>query len=140
MVASSGRGQMPGNSYRGCRHAIAISRPISGVAPLHSQFRMGGFLDLSGLRVGELTGQHAARLGASYYRHVGDSVLFPAFVGLSVEAGNTWDDRSAIGRRGAVESLSLWAGIGTPLGPFYVGAARTDGGRDSFYLALGSVF
>jgi NTE family protein len=113
---------------------------ISGVAPLHSQFRMGGFLDLSGLRFDELTGQHAARIGASYYRHIGDSVLLPAFAGVSLEIGNTWDDRDAIGRGGAIESVSVWGGIGTPLGPLYVGAGRTDDGRDSVYLALGSVF
>jgi NTE family protein len=112
----------------------------SGVAPLHSQFQMGGFLDLSGLRFEELTGQHAARLGASYYRHIGDSVLLPMFAGFSVEVGNTWNERSAIGRREAVESVSIWVGVGTPLGPLYLGAGRTDEGRDSLYLALGSVF
>jgi NTE family protein len=113
---------------------------ISGVAPLHSQFRMGGFLDLSGLRFNELAGQHAARLGASYYRRIGDSVLFPAFAGVSVEVGNTWNERGAIGRHGAVESVSVWGGIGTPVGPFYLGAGRTDEGHDTLYLALGTIF
>ena len=43
-----------------------------------------GFLDLSGLNEDQLNGQHAARIGASYYRRIGDLTLFPAFAGISV--------------------------------------------------------
>jgi NTE family protein len=112
----------------------------SGNAPAHSQFRLGGFLDMSGLRRNELMGQYAARIGASYYRQIGDIALLPAFAGISLELGNVWDDRSAISARSALAAASLWAGVATPLGPFYVGAGRTDDGSSAVYLALGGVF
>jgi NTE family protein len=113
---------------------------VSGNAPLHSQFRLGGFLDMSGLRHNELSGQNAARIGTSYYRRIGDVGLLPAFAGISFELGNVWEDREAISRRSAIAAVSLWAGVGTPLGPVYVGLGRTDDGRDALYLALGPVF
>ncbi|MEJ2343073.1 MAG: hypothetical protein P8Y10_12815, partial [Gemmatimonadales bacterium] len=47
-----------------------------------------GFRDLSGLNSGQRTGQYVTRLGATYYRRIGDLALFPAFVGFSVEVGN----------------------------------------------------
>src|SRR5690606_13588139 len=69
---------------------------ISGEAPVSSRVRLGGLFDLSGLNRNQLSGQHAVRIGTSYYRRIGDLALFPAFAGISLELGNVWDDRSAI--------------------------------------------
>lgn len=113
---------------------------ISGTAPLHLAFRMGGFLDLSGLTQNQLTGQNAARIGLNYYRRIGDLALFPAFAGISVELGNMWDRRSDIALDDTRLGGSLWAGVDTPVGPIYVGYGMTEDSLDAFYVYLGRAF
>jgi NTE family protein len=112
----------------------------AGDAPVHSQFRLGGFLDLSGLIRNQLTDQQAARIGLNYYRRVGNSALLPAFAGISLERGNVWRLREDMSWRGAIAAAALWAGVATPVGAVYVGAGRTDDGRSAFYLVLGGAF
>jgi NTE family protein len=113
---------------------------VSGTAPAHSLFRVGGFRDLSGLTRNELSGQNAGRIGVTYYREIGDLALFPAFAGVSFERGNVWDDRRGVSFRGAIAATSVWAGIATPIGPVYLGAGRTEDGRRAVYLSLGAAF
>jgi NTE family protein len=120
--------------------SLRYDATISGVAPVNSLFRMGGFYDLSGINRNELAGQHAVRVGASYYRRIGDLALFPAFAGVSVEVGNVWQSRHDISLRGSIVGGSFWAGVSTPVGPVYVGYGRAEGGLDAFYIALGRVF
>lgn len=126
------------------RHTLASTlrydTTISGVAPINAVYRFGGFFDLSGLSRNQLSGQHVARVGASWYRQIGDLALFPAFAGISVELGNAWDSRSEIGIDDAIFGASLWAGVDTPVGPIYVAYGITEGGRDAFYVFLGRVF
>lgn len=113
---------------------------MSGEAPLNRQFQMGGFLDLSGLSHDQLTGPYATRIGASYYRRIGDLALFPAFAGVSLELGNVWAARSEISAKSAILGGSLWAGVQTPVGPVYVGYGHAEGGAGAFYVYLGRVF
>ena len=113
---------------------------ISGQAPDSRLFRMGGFFDLSGLNRNQLYGQHAARLGASYYRRIGDLALFPAFAGMSLELGNVWQDRDDISTNGSLLGGSFWAGVDTPVGPVYVAYGLAEGGEDAFYISLGRIF
>jgi NTE family protein len=88
----------------------------------------------------QLFGQHATRIGASYYRRIGDLALFPAFAGVSVEFGNVWESRSDINAHDSILGGSFWAGVSTPVGPVYVGYGRAEGGEDAFYISLGRVF
>jgi len=113
---------------------------IEGVAPLTSSFRMGGLFDLSGFGRQTLSGQHAARVGASFYRRVNNLALFPAFVGLSLEYGNVWNTRSEINWGSALLGGSIWIGIDTPIGPIYGAYGRAREGASQFYLVLGRVF
>jgi NTE family protein len=113
---------------------------ISGEAPLNRLMTVGGFLDLSGLNRNQLSGQNATRLGAAYYRRIGDLALFPAFAGVSVEVGNVWQSRSEISAHSAIVGGSLWAGVQTPVGPVYVGYGRADNGSSAFYVFLGRIF
>jgi len=113
---------------------------ISGMAPNSRLFRMGGFFDISGINRNQLSGQHAARLGAAYYRRIGDLALFPAFAGMSLELGNVWESREDISTRNSLFGGSFWAGVSTPVGPIYVGYGRAEGGEDAFYVSLGRVF
>lgn len=113
---------------------------ISGEASASRLFRMGGFFDISGINRNQLSGQHAARVGASYYRRIGDLALFPAFAGVSLEVGNVWQSRSDISADASLVGGSFWAGISTPVGPVYVGYGRAEGGEDAFYVSLGRIF
>ncbi|HVY65583.1 MAG TPA: patatin-like phospholipase family protein [Gammaproteobacteria bacterium] len=126
------------------RHTILTSlrydETVSGVAPVDSLFRMGGFFDLSGISRNELAGQHAVRIGASYYRRIGDLALFPAFAGVTLEVGNVWQSRGDISLNSSIVGGSFWAGVSTPVGPVYVGYGRAEGGLDAFYISLGRVF
>ena len=113
---------------------------ISGSPPLDRSFRIGGFLDLSGLAEEQLIGKYAARLGASYYRRIGDLALFPAFAGLTVEIGNAWYARDDVSFGKAIVGGSVWAGVDTPVGPIYVGYGRTEQKLDAVYVHLGRAF
>ncbi len=113
---------------------------ISGEASASRLFRMGGFFDISGINRNQLSGQYATRLGAAYYRRIGDLALFPAFAGMSLELGNVWASRADISARDSIFGGSFWAGVDTPVGPIYVGYGRAEGGEDAFYVSLGRVF
>ena len=113
---------------------------VSGTAADSRLFRMGGFFDISGLNRNQLSGQHATRVGAAYYRRIGDLALFPAFAGMSLEVGNVWTSREDISADDSIVGGSFWAGVDTPVGPVYVGYGRAEGGEDAFYISLGRVF
>jgi NTE family protein len=113
---------------------------ISGDAPLDRLFRMGGFFDISGLNRNQLTGPHAMRVGAAYYRRIGDLALFPAFAGVTFELGNVFQSRGEVSGSNSIFGGSLWAGVSTPVGPVYVGWGSTDEGDHAFYVFLGRVF
>jgi NTE family protein len=113
---------------------------ISGESPAFGLFRFGGFRDLSGLNSGEITGQNVARIGASYYRRIGDLALFPAFVGISAEVGNAWESRGDMSLKGSIWGGSIWAGVDTPAGPVFMAYGSAEGGQDAFYVFLGRLF
>ncbi|MDX1480249.1 MAG: patatin-like phospholipase family protein [Woeseiaceae bacterium] len=105
-------------------------------------YPLGGFLRLSGLARGEISGPHAGVARVVYYRRSGETGggLFeiPLYLGASLEAGNVWQRRSDIAFDGAVTSGSLFLGMDTYLGPLYLAAGFAEGGRSNFYLSLGS--
>ncbi len=119
---------------------VRYDRTFRGTAPVNAAHRFGGFFDLSGLNRNQLWGQHAARLGANWYRRIGDFALFPAFAGVSMEVGNVWNEEFGSGFDTAMFGTSIWAGVDTPVGPIYAAYGRTDSGQDAFYVFLGRVF
>ncbi len=119
---------------------VRYDRTFKGTAPVNAAHRFGGFFDLSGLNRNQLWGQHAARLGASWYRRIGDFALFPAFAGISMEVGNVWNHQFGSGFDTAMFGTSIWAGVDTPVGPIYAAYGRADSGQDTFYVFLGRVF
>ena len=104
-------------------------------------FPLGGFLRLSGLERGAISGPHAGVARAIYYRRSGDSgslLQMPFYVGASIEAGNAWQSRSEISMSSLLLHGSLFAGLDTFLGPLFIGAGLGEGGNSSFYLFLGA--
>jgi NTE family protein len=105
-------------------------------------FPLGGFLRLSGLARGEISGPHAGLARLVYYRRVGNgngSLLdMPLYFGGSLEAGNAWLDRSDIGFDDLIANGSLFAGLDTFFGQLYLGAGFSENGDTNFYLFLGN--
>jgi len=106
-------------------------------------YPLGGFLRLSGLARGEISGPHAGVARLVYYRRSGNTGggLFdiPVYLGASLEAGNVWQDRSDIGFDSTILNGSLFLGLDTFFGPVYLAAGLAEGGRSNFYLSLGRV-
>lgn len=101
-------------------------------------FNLGGFLQLSGLRTNQLSGNYLAfgRL-VGYHQFATVPIVGRAiYVGGSFEAGNTWDTSSEISAN-LRTSGSAFIAADTWLGPFYVGWGIASGGQRSFYLYLG---
>lgn len=109
---------------------------------LQDYFPLGGFLRMSGLERGEISGPHAALTRLIYYRRVGESagglLDVPVYFGASLEAGNVWQSRSDISFDSMHINGSVFAGLDTYIGPIYLAAGFAEGGRTNFYLFVGS--
>ena len=123
---------------------------LSGSAGLTSQgdgrslgdFRLGGFLQLSGLDDNQLIGRHKLLGRGIFYHRLSERapiVDFPIYLGGSIEVGNTWDDLGDVSFGNLRTAGSLFMGADTPLGPFIL-AGGLSRGNGALYLILGRVF
>jgi NTE family protein len=107
-------------------------------------FPLGGFLNLSGIAPETLSGRHFAIARALYYRQIGRGgegfLNVPAYAGLSLEAGNVWDDRGDISFGSSLKQGSLFFGFDTLFGPVYIGTGFGEDSDSNFYLFLGRTF
>jgi NTE family protein len=117
-----------------------LGTTFDGTAPQESEFRTGGFLNLSGLDQNALSGQHFGMLSVGTLRRLGDIDLLPAYIGGSLEVGNAWQRRDDIDVDGLITAGTVFIGLDSFLGPLYVGYGLAEGGRGSFYLFLGRIF
>lgn len=101
-------------------------------------FRLGGFLRLSGLAAGEISGPHTALARAVYYRRLGGTPVTPFYLGGSIETGNAWQDRADMSFDSLLLNGSLFAALDTFLGPLFLAAGFSDEGDSSFYLFFGN--
>jgi NTE family protein len=106
-------------------------------------FPLGGFLRLSGLQRGEISGPHAGLARLVYMRRSGETgggvFDLPLYLGASVEAGNAWQARSDMSLESLIVNGSLFAGLDTWLGPLFLAAGIAENGDSSFYLFLGTL-
>ena len=107
-------------------------------------YSLGGFFNLSGLAPQSLIGPHYAITRAIYFRKIGRGgegfFEFPAYIGASLELGNTWAQRGEISPGSAHKDASLFFAIDTYLGPVYLGTGYDERGTSGFYLFLGRSF
>lgn len=129
------------------RHTVAFqgyaATSFDNEQPLSEQFALGGFLNLSGLRTDQITGEHALLTEILYYyrlwklpRALGEGI----YVGGSLEAGNVWHERSDVSTGDLISSASIFMGADTSLGPVYLGYGHAENARNAFYLSLGRRF
>ena len=107
-------------------------------------FLLGGFLNLSGLATQSLAGPQFAMVRGLYMRSVGDGgegiLDVPAYVGVSAELGNVWQQRSDMSFGSARRDASLFFGADTYIGPAYLAVGYDEGGTTALYLYLGRTF
>jgi NTE family protein len=119
---------------------IRYGTTFSGQAPLERLYRLGGFLNLSGLNPDELSGQHTGIATLAYYRRVGDIALLPTYIGGTVELGNTWQDRSDMSFDSSILAGSVFVGVDSILGPIYLAVGLAEGGQRALYFYIGRTF
>jgi NTE family protein len=107
-------------------------------------FTLGGFLKLSGLPVDALAGTQYGLARAILYRRVSRGGTgffeFPAYLGMSFEAGNAWATRDDVDLGRLEAGGSLFLGAESPFGPVYLAAGLGENGVRAFYLLLGLTF
>ncbi|MDH3748143.1 MAG: patatin-like phospholipase family protein [Gammaproteobacteria bacterium] len=120
---------------------FATSQNADAVVQAHVP--LGGFLRLSGLERGQLSGPHAGVMRLVYYRRIGDSagglIEVPVYVGASIEAGNVWQSRDDIEFDSLLTNGSVFFGLDTYLGPVFLAAGFAEGGGTNFYLFIGAL-
>jgi NTE family protein len=114
---------------------------LDGERQLFRAVTLGGEFKLSGLEPEELIGEESilARL-VTYYSLTGPTlgVLKPEwYLGLSLEAGDVFDDGDPIVANRLRASGSVFLGSTSVLGPLRIGYGYAEGGRHRVYLALG---
>jgi len=107
-------------------------------------YSLGGFFNLSGLAPQSLYGPNFAIARAIYFRKIGSGgegfFEFPAYIGMSLEIGNTYQHRGEISYSSAHKDGSVFLAFDTFLGPVYLGTGFDESGNSAFYLFLGRTF
>ena len=118
---------------------------VGGITKSHADnviedFNLGGFLQLSGLRTNQLSGNYLAFARAVGYHQITTMPMVgrAVYVGASLETGNTWDQREDISSKLRAAG-SVFLAADTWLGPFYIGWGITSAGERSYYLYLGRI-
>ncbi len=120
--------------------AARYARGYGEKLPVFDQFSLGGFLQLSGYRPGELLGDALAFGRFSYYRRWSEA---PAafgrnvYLGVSTELGRVSSSARILGDANNRTSIGAFAGFDTFLGPFYVGYGKARDRGSVFYFFLG---
>jgi len=124
------------------RFGLEYTTTIRSDNSIQNFFPLGGFLRLSGLERGEISGPHTGLARIIYYRRFGETggglFDFPIYFGGSVEAGNVWQSRSDISLDSLLLNGSVFAGLDTYIGPLFLAAGFSENGDSSFYLFLGT--
>jgi len=120
---------------------LDLGTDLGSDLPIYDNFRLGGFLRLSGLPPGRLQGDVKGLAGLINYWRIGNLASFARrYVGVSVEAGNTWDDLSQASWGDLHYGGSLFFGLDTKFLPIYVGGGLAEGGERSLFLFIGRPF
>ena len=133
-------------SYK--KHTLLINAEygdnLGNEIPFYDEYTLGGFLNLSGYRNEELTGQNACLGQLIYYYQVFKApVAFvdAVYLGCSLEAGNVWDKRSDMRFDKLLIAGSAFVGLDTMIGPVYLAyglAQKAKAGQ--IYLFVGKRF
>ena len=119
--------------------ALKFGGSYSKEPSAYPYFELGGFLQLSGLAAKELRADQVAFFRLMTFRKIGDMPAFGRgiYLGGSLEAGTTDAPNTPNADAKRIFGSSVFLGLDTSIGPFYVGYGQASGGRRSAYLLLG---
>jgi NTE family protein len=126
------------------RHTISVAgrygQISGGAAPIFDQFSLGGFLQLSGYRPGELIGEKVTFGRVAYYQQM-SNLQNPfgkhIYAGVSAEVGRASGIVSFLSDGKVKSSYGLFAGFDTVLGPLFLGLGKAPQRTANFYFFLG---
>lgn len=111
-----------------------------GQLPLNDAARLGGLLNLTGFASGQLLGDEVAYAHLRAERIIGRAPLGlrgDLRLGLALEAGKVAHPYTRQRSEGWLNSVALYLGGETPVGPLFVGVGRGSGGSVNAYLVIG---
>lgn len=119
--------------------AIRAGSNIGGPGlPRYDLFQWGGFLQQSGYSTGQLMGGNIQFARLVYYNKlVHQTFLDGVYAGASLEAGRVGAPLVPGSPTGLLKSASVFLGVDSPVGPFYLAYGRAGNGQYAFYLFLG---
>jgi NTE family protein len=112
-----------------------------GDLPLFEAAKLGGFLNLTGYATGQLLGDNVSYGHLRAERIIGRlpvGLRGDMRVGLALEMGRVARPYALQERNGWLQSVALYLGGETPLGPAYVGLGRAAGGAFNAYFFVGT--
>ena len=109
--------------------------------PTYAEFKLGGFLKLSGFKNGELRGSATGLLSLGDYWRIGRlGPLGSLYFGAVAQGGNAWDDPSDAALDDLLYSGTLFFGVDNRFAPLYLGYGHAEGGESETYLFVGRWF
>ncbi|THF65461.1 hypothetical protein E6C76_07650 [Pseudothauera nasutitermitis] len=129
-------------------HSVLVNLTLAGSPdhelPAAGRYTLGGPLRLSGYRYGELAADQVAMANVSYYRLINtlpEALGRGVYLGGSLEWANLRNDALDAPSLGNRNSMSLFLGADTVLGPLYVGVAYASRvGEPRYYLLFGQPY
>lgn len=116
---------------------------LSGERFLAQGVALGGITRLSGFERDELVGKHSGLVRGIYYRALGSDperlLNVPLYAGVTLEAGNVWQDSSDISADDLIFGASTFFAIDTFIGPIGLAYGRNSDDKDAFYLSIGTI-
>jgi NTE family protein len=129
------------------KHTLVLWAGIAGVldteVPADHTYAIGGLFNLSGYQKQELSGRYAGVMRLIYLKELGESrsvLKVPVYLGISLEAGNAWNERREIRFDSLRLAGSVSLAIDSPIGPIYLAHGYAEGGKRAKYLYLGRTF
>jgi len=124
--------------------AVDMATTLDSDTAVQEFFSLGGFLRLSGVESQSLLGPHRGVARIVGYRRMNETgggfFDLPWYVGMSLEAGNVWQRRSAVRLDSLLVGGSIFTGIDTFFGPLYLALGFAEDGERAVYLFLGQLF
>ena len=116
---------------------------VVGQPGFGNEFFLGGFRRLSGLSPKELSGEHLLLGVVQAHYLLGQrttALSIAPFVGMTLEAGNVWQDERDVAMNDLHYAASLFVGAQTIVGQAYLGGGYTDGDNYALYVFIGPTF
>jgi len=105
---------------------------------------LGGFQNLSGYGINEITGNHKGLVALIYRHRLLDNNFgafsLPLYLGASFEQGNVWNDKDEVSFDSTISAGSVFIALDTGIGPVMLSYGYAEGGHSSGYLFIGNNF